>query len=343
MINIPREYTVYKFFQYGIESKYNKFNDSYQCGCPICREGKSTGRKQRCYFIPSKNNIYCHNCGWSSTPINWIKEVSGTNFTDIIDELKTFDIDIENYIENDNKPATFTATPDLPRDCINLFDKSQVEFFKDNKVLQKAIKLIKNRNLDIAVNRPKALYLSLNDNIHKNRLVIPFYENGEVIFYQSRTILSNDTKSKYISKINSTKSLYGFDQIDPRLDNVFIFEGPINSFFVKNGVAVAGIQEKSHQSFTAKQIEQLSSLVLYKKIWVLDSQWIDSASLSKSKILADQNETIFIWPEKIGRKYKDFNDLAMKFNIDEISAKFIADNSYKGMGAKIALESIKTT
>ncbi|MGA1049819.1 MAG: hypothetical protein ACO3UU_17580, partial [Minisyncoccia bacterium] len=306
------------------------------------REGKSTGRKQRCYFIPSKNNIYCHNCGWSSTPINWIKEVSGTNFTDIIDELKTFDIDIENYIENDNKPATFTATPDLPRDCINLFDKSQVEFFKDNKVLQKDIKLIKNRNLDIAVNRPKALYLSLNDNIHKNRLVIPFYENGEVIFYQSRTILSNDTKSKYISKINSTKSLYGFDQIDPRLDNVFIFEGPINSFFVKNGVAVAGIQEKSHQSFTAKQIEQLSSLVLYKKIWVLDSQWIDSASLSKSKILADQNETIFIWPEKIGRKYKDFNDLAMKFNIDEISAKFIADNSYKGMGAKIALESIKT-
>lgn len=341
MINIPREYTVYKFFQYGIESKYNKFNDSYQCGCPICREGKSTGRKQRCYFIPSKNNIYCHNCGWSSTPINWIKEVSGTNFTDIIDELKTFDIDIENYIENDNKPATFTATPDLPRDCINLFDKSQVEFFKDNKVLQKAIKLIKNRNLDIAINRPKALYLSLNDNIHKNRLVIPFYENGEVIFYQSRTILSNDTKSKYISKINSTKSLYGFDQIDPRLDNVFIFEGPINSFFVKNGVAVAGIQEKSHQSFTAKQIEQLSSFVLYKKIWVLDSQWIDSASLSKSKILADQNETIFIWPEKIGRKYKDFNDLAMKFNIDEISAKFIADNSYKGMGAKIALESIK--
>jgi len=122
---------------------------------------------------------------------------------------------------------------------------------------------------------------------------------------------------------------------------VFIFEGPINSFFTKNGVAVAGIQERSQQSFTLKQLEQLSSLALYKKIWVLDSQWIDNASRSKSKILADQNETIFIWPEKIGRKYKDFNDLAMKFNINEISAKFIADNSYKGMGAKIALEAIK--
>jgi hypothetical protein len=57
--------------------------------------------------------------------------------------------------------------------------------------------------------------------------------------------------------------------------------------------------------------------------------------------LADQGETVFIWPEKIGRKYKDFNDLAIKFNINEISAKFIADNSYTGMGAKIALERIR--
>jgi hypothetical protein len=341
MIDIPREYTVYKFFQYGIESKYNKFNDSYQCGCPICREGKSAGRKQRCYFIPSKNNVYCHNCGWSSNPLNWIKEVSGYNFNTIIEELKNFDIDIENYIERDVIKQDTIITPDLPKDCINLFDSTQLEFFKDHKVVQKTVDLIQKRKLETAINRPKALFLSLNDPIHKNRLVIPFYENGETVFYQSRTILYNDNKSKYISKINSAKSLYGFDNIDPSLDNVFIFEGPINSFFTKNGIAVAGIQEKSQQSFTLKQLEQLASLVHYKKIWVLDSQWIDNASRSKSKILADQNETIFIWPEKIGRKYKDFNDLAMKFNINEISAKFITDNSYRGIGAKIALEAIK--
>jgi len=341
MINIPREYTAYKFFQYGIDSKYNKYNDSYQCGCPICREGKSLGKKQRCYFIPSRNNIYCHNCGWSSTPINWIKEVSGENFSDIIDELKNFDIDIENYIEEKKDTKERTITPPLPDDCINLFDNKQVEFFKDNKVVKKAIDIIKGRKLDTAINRPKALYVSLSDKVHKNRLVIPFYEDGNVVFYQSRSIFHEDPKPKYISKINSTKSLYGFDMIDPKLDYVFIFEGPINSFFVKNAVAVAGIQEKSSQSFTLKQLEQLNTLKLYKKIWVLDSQWIDSASRSKSKILADQNENIFIWPEKIGRKYKDFNDLAMRFDINEISAKFIADNSYKGVGAKIALETIK--
>lgn len=341
MIDIPREYTVLKFFQYGIDSKYNKFNDSYQCGCPICKEGKSLGRKQRCYFIPAKNNIYCHNCGWSSSPLNWIKEVCGVDFADITRDLKDFDVDVESYIKQDKTDRILQETPRLPKDCINLFDTAQINFFKSHPILQKALELVNRRKLDTAVNKPKALFLSLNDPVHKNRLVIPFYDNNAIVFYQSRSILYNDPKPKYISKINSTKSLYGFDQISPNIDYVFIFEGPINSFFAKNGVAVAGIQEKSHQSFTPKQTEQLSSLTLYKKIWVLDSQWIDTASRSKSKILADQGETVFIWPEKIGRKYKDFNDLAMKFNINEISAKFIADNSYKGMGAKIALEAIK--
>lgn len=338
---IPREYTICKFFQYGIDAKYNKFNDSYQCGCPICKEGTSAGKKQRCYYLPANNNIYCHNCGWSSTPINWIIEVSGTSFNNIIDEIKDFNVDVDQYIDFKSKSESVQKfkVADLPDDCINLFDKRQIDFFKDQPVVKSALDLIKRRRLDTAINKPRALYVSLNDKVHKNRIIIPFCENNKAIFYQSRSI--GNQEPKYLSKINSSKSLYGFDNIDDSLDHVFLFEGPINSFFVKNGLAVAGIQENSQHSLTSKQIEQLSSLVLFKKIWVLDSQWIDNASKSKSKILADQGETIFIWPEKIGRKYKDFNDLAMKFNLNELSTKFIVDNSYTGMGAKIALEAIR--
>lgn len=340
MVDLPREYIVLKFFQYGIGSKHNKFNDSYQCGCPICREGKSLGRKQRCYYIPANDNIFCHNCGWSSKPINWIKEVGNVDYFEIVEELKDFDVDVEDYISRIEQPTKKEA-PTLPDDCINLFDDQQVEFFKDNKVVKKAIQLIKDRKLDIAVNRPKALFISLNDFVHKNRLIIPFYDSdGSITFYQSRKILDEDDKPKYISKINGDRSLYGFDQIDATIDDIFIFEGPINSFFVKNGIGVAGIQEESYHSFTPKQEEQLSECKLFNKIWVLDSQWIDSASMSKSKILADQGEQIFIWPENIGRKYKDFNDLAIKYNLDQISPKFIKDHTFKGVGAKVALEAI---
>ena len=341
MVNLPREYTVLKYYQYGIGTKHNKFNDTYQCGCPICREGGSLGRKQRCYFIPDNNNIYCHNCGWSSTPINWIKEVGNLDTADIVNELEEFDVDVDEYIDRQKQPVKVESST-LPKDCINLLDKRQVEFFSGNKIVKAALKMLDRRKIAEAINKPKALYVSLNDEVHKNRLIIPFYDyDDEIVFYQSRALLPNDTRPSYISKVNGVKSLYGFNNVDQSADNVFIFEGPIDAFFVRNGLAVAGIQERSKQSFTAKQQEQLSALKLFNKIWVLDSQWIDNTSLSKCKQLASQGETIFVWPENIGRKFKDFNDLARKYNLNQISSKFVVENSLKGLSAEIALEKIR--
>jgi hypothetical protein len=341
--DLPREYIALKFFQFGMGAKYNKYSDSYICGCPICKEGKSAGRKQRCYYIPANNNIYCHNCGWSSTPFKWIAEVGSLDYREIIEDVKSCSIDIEDIITNNvnESIAREAAAPTLPKDCINLFDQTQINFFKDLNCVQAALKEIERRRLNTAINRPKALYISSSDIVHKNRLVIPFYDtNGEIIYYQSRKLLNTDDKPKYISKSNGMKSIYGIDQISDNLDQVFIFEGPINSFFVKNGLAVAGIQEKSEQSFTRKQLDQFNFLRTFEKIWVLDSQWIDSTSRSKTNILIKNGDKVFIWPEKAGKKYKDFNDLAIKFNLDEISPKFILDNSYSGISAEIMMKCI---
>ena len=59
MISIPEEYTVSKFFQYIYQPRFNKFNNTYQGGCCICREGGSLGKKRRCYYIPKNDNIFC--------------------------------------------------------------------------------------------------------------------------------------------------------------------------------------------------------------------------------------------------------------------------------------------
>ncbi len=80
---------------------------------------------------------------------------------------------------------------------------------------------------------------------------------------------------------------------------------------MRNSVAVAGITERG-RSFTQRQEEQLANtLKWYNKVWILDSQWGDRASMIKSEALLKQGETVFIWPETLGKKYKDFNDLAI--------------------------------
>jgi len=341
MISLPEDFVILKFFELGLYPKYNKFNNVYQCSCPICREGKSLGKKRRCYYIPKNENIFCHNCGWSGKPLRWIKEVSGTNDTDIIEELKEYAPYEEDILQPEVKKY---VTSTLPKDSINLSDQAQLDYYKDRDVLRTAIQIVKNRRLDTAVNRPESLYLSFVDKVHKNRLIVPFVnENKEIEFYQSRTLLNRDlkTKPKYLGRVNAEKTLFNIDKVSSDHENVYIFEGPLNAFFTKNSVAVAGITERG-RSFTKRQDEQLrTTLKWYDRVWILDSQWVDQASLVKSEALLKQGERVFIWPEKFGRKFKDFNDIAIACKVDEIKWEFIQKNTFEDLEGIVKLSQIK--
>lgn len=342
-MKLPEDYVVLKFYELGYRPIYNKFNSVYQCGCPICREGKSLNKKRRCYYVPKNDNIFCHNCGWSGKPMRWIREVSGCSDQEIIHELKDYTPDVEDILKGEEVKVTVN-TETLPKDSINLSDKSQLDYYKNNENVRAALGLIKSRRLDTAVNRPDNLYFSLTDVVHKNRLIIPFLnEQKQIEFYQTRTVLTRDnkTKPKYLGKVNSEKTLFNIDKVTGDHDTVYIFEGPINAFFTKNSVAVAGITERG-RSFTQRQQQQLdTTLKFYDRVWILDSQWIDKASLIKSEALLQQGESVFIWPEKFGKRFKDFNDIAIACKVDEIGHDFCQKNTFKGLEGIVKLTEIK--
>ena len=344
MINAPEEYVVSKFFQYIYQPKFNRYNNTYQGGCCICREGGSLGKKRRCYYIPKNDNIFCHNCGWSSKPLKWVMEVTGKSSAEVIDEIKEY-INEDDIIESTVEEPVKIITESLPKNSINLFDPLQVEYYKDNSIVKSCLQLIADRRLNTAINRPKTLYVSLTDKVHKNRLVIPFInERGDIEFYQSRSVVANDAikRPKYISRIGAEKTLFNIDKIDSSYKDVYIFEGPINAFFTRNSVAVAGITDKGSTTFTKRQQQQADTVLRwFNKTWVLDSQWIDKASLSKSEILLNLGERVFIWPEKIGKRFKDFNDICIAGKVDEIPHEFINKNSWGGLEGIIRLANIK--
>lgn len=320
-MNLPEDYIVEKFYQFAGKPSKNRYNNTYQGSCPMCREGNSWLKKKRFYFIPQNNNVFCHNCGYSKTPLQWISEICNISISDILSESnQTYSfsaVEVE-------KPKLIVET--LPKDSINLFDKTQLDYYRNNSVVKKALDFIESRKLANAVNKPKALYLSLVDKVHKNRVIIPFYdENDKIVYYQTRTILEGDmlSKPRYLSKINSEKTIFNINNVYPDYDTIFIFEGPLNSCFVKNGVAIGGIQENSYQLYTSKQQDQIDLYPFHKKIWVLDSQWKDKAAYNKTKKLLELKESVFIWPKNIGTLYKDFNDITMSLNSNGISPDFI--------------------
>lgn len=336
---IPEEYIIQKFYQHAGTPKYVKSTNTYLGGCPICREGKSWGRKQRAYYIPNKEAICCHNCGWYGKPLRWIMEVEQIPFDEVIKQIDQCDFEY-----GIPKPVAIPVpTQDLPKDSINLFDKPQLTYYKDEDVVKTAVKTIISRRLNTAINKPKSLYVSLTDFVHKNRLILPFYDQtNKCVFYQSRTLLQSDRdRPKYLSKQNSDKTLFNYNNVEPSADNIFITEGPIDSFFIKNSVAVAGIQERSKESLTLKQKQQIERLFLVQKVWVLDSQWGDTASRLKSETLLHAGECVFIWPKNIGTRFKDINEMCVYFKLDEISDQYILENTYCGLKGIVKLKQVR--
>ena len=343
MISVPEQYVIDVLYENVYKISYNKYTKTYNGCCPICKEGGSWGKKKRFYYIPNKELAYCHNCGYSKKAIGFITEVTNKPLHFIINEIKEFDTEI--VVHKKEEVIKKEIDKSLPEDCINLTDISQIEYYKDNLAVKEALKIIKERRLDKGVNKPKTFYISLSDPVHKNRLILPFYnEVGEVIFYQSRGLLRKDlfAKPKYLSKVNAERSLYGVQNIDSSLEQVFIFEGPIDSYFCKNGLATCGITENSSRMFTSLQKDQMNKLNLFEKIYVLDNQWLDKAALSKSIILADNKEKVFIWPKEL-KTFKDFNEICVASNKDKIRPEFILKNTHSGLKAKLLLTEIKNS
>lgn len=319
MRNLPGSYILSKFYTLAGEPVFRKFDGNYNASCPVCREGKSWLKKKRLYFYPSTSSFYCFNCNKSWNAWNWIQESSGLTKEEI--ELEAFrgsiSVDVSEFVGQvkQNKKEK----PNLPHDSINLMDPMQQTYYKSSDEFLSALKYLKNRRLHTAINRVSNLYISLTDFFHKNRLCIPYSDRGgKIQFYQTRSL--DGSEPRYLNKIGYDKTVFGIDRITTDLEYIFMFEGPIDSMFVKNGVCLAGLTK------TIIQEKQLSEFPFHEKIWVLDNPKYDQAAKDKLFSLLSTKQKVFRWPSS--KPYKDFNEWAVEEGIDEIPYDFILNSLY---------------
>lgn len=329
-MNLSKDYIIQCIYKYAHKPKRKKYTNVYTMSCTFCREGNSWGKKQRLYYMVDDNYFFCHNCQKSIQPLNWISDVSGLKISEILKEASEFEY---NPIQEEKPDVKKSQVGTLPDDSINLFDAQQLSYYKNNRVVQDALEFIKRRKIDIAINKPRAIFISLKDFVHKNRLCIPFYDkDNQIVFYQTRAIYKNDeiNRPKYLSKIGAEKTIFGVRNIDVSLDTLFITEGPIDSMFIRNGLAIGGI------SLTETQEIQLSKYKLLNRIWILDNQLDNKEVKNKMNELIERGETVFIWPDKYS-KFKDINDVCVENNLSEISPQFFINNSFEGMNALLKI------
>ena len=163
----------------------------------------------------------------------------------------------------------------------------------------------------------------------QERLIIPFFsKEGELIAYQGRLIgmlRQNDIRYITITLKDDGVKIFGMDKVD--LDKpIYILEGPIDSMFVKNSIAMAG--SSKHIDFEPSQ-----------STFIFDNERRSNEIVILMKAKVHDNFGIMIWPDHI--VCKDINELVMNGYNERSVMEFIEKNTYRGLSAEMKINTWK--
>jgi hypothetical protein len=155
------------------------------------------------------------------------------------------------------------------------------------------------------------------------RLIIPFYnEDGKCIAFQGRALGTEMPKYITIKLDETQEKLYGLDRMDPN-KRVYVTEGPIDSMFIPNAIAVAGA------GFNTKFIQAIKD----NAILIMDNEPRSKEICKFIEKLIDEEYAVCLWPDTI--QQKDINDMVLTGKSIESIMHTINTNTFQGMEAKL--------
>jgi len=306
-----------------VSSRLEKFSqkkrDLFNFRCPICGDSSKNKTKTRGYFYVVKNNINykCHNCGASMSFNNFLKK---------IDPVLQKQYAMEKFKEGHAGKNFQTPAPKLEFSAPKFKKKVKLNL-PTADTNETATEYLVKRRLD-----PSKFYYTPTFKKWANtltkafdstkyddaRVVIPLYtESGELFGFQGRAL--GPSKVKYITiMINDDHpKVYGMESIN-RKETVYVVEGPFDSTFIKNGIAMCGADVDLH------------TLRLDDLVYVYDNEPRNKEICSRIENVIKRGDKVVIFPERITQK--DINDMVLA-GVDVNSV--LKSNTYQSLKATI--------
>jgi len=308
--------------------------------CPYCGDSQKNRYKARGYhFVVEQNFVYkCHNCGKSTSSVHFLKD----NFPDIHREY------LKEYLQEKGVKKTtqkmpssndFKFTPkkeilnmseeNLRAVCFRAWDKIVArQYLQDRHIPDSIIKKL------WYVDRAEALChldRKYQDRVLGNdpRIVFPFLtESGELIGLSGRAI--NNASLRYLTMrfVDDVPLIYNINNVD-KSKTIYVTEGPIDSLFLPNSIAVGGSDFKKISNL--KQ----NAIIIY------DNEPRNTVILDKIEEVIDDGYAVCIWNDKRVEGLKDINDMIMNGITVEQIVEIIDSCTYSGLSAKLKLQEYK--
>ena len=314
-----------KKFVNFISSSLEKFkwkkNTLATCRCFKCGDSKKNKSKTRGYFFEHKGSyVYkCHNCGFSCGIYGVLEAISPTLAKEYA---------FEKF--KDKNPQPIEKKPVVARQQVFADLGTRLDLLHAD---HKAIKYVKSReipedkycNFYYCTDFGKIMRSFDREGSKEDRLVIPFYnDSGQLIGVQGRSIDPTGQGIRYITlkREGEERLWYNLDKIDPQ-STVYVTEGPIDSMFIPNGVAMQGA------GWLSELPEKLSKS---KIVFIFDNEPRNAEIVSLIEKYIEAGRNVVIWPSEIDKK--DINDMVKAYGINT-TMKLIINNVYSGLVAKM--------
>jgi len=305
-----------------------KNEDLLNHACPYCGDSEKNAHKARGYhFVYKETFIYkCHNCGESRSFASFLKEQDSSLWKQYA---------VEKFYK---KNPTFDTIPVKTAPSPNLGNKLLEQVGCEPAINAKQAtdylnyRQIPKHHWDDLYYIKNSQSLTQLDTKYRNRvfgndprLVIPFYtRQGKLIGVSGRAL--NNNKLRYLTlKFDDTHSLiYGLRTVDYN-KRVYVTEGPIDSLFLPNSIAVAG-----------SDFSKLNSIVPPEQaVVVFDNEPRNPEIVKKMSQIIEEGFTVCFWPKTI--KQKDINDMVLHGLSPNIIIDTIEKCKFSGLKAKMAL------
>ena len=320
-----------------ISSRFDKFSKKkdnlYNLRCPYCGDSQKHKNKARGYFYEKKGDYVfkCHNCGVGRTLSNFLKDHAPDLHQEyILDSYKETSTGKGTYRPDPKfefeKPK-FSYNPDGLISINNLNTSHPAKLYVEKRQIpkQKLNKLFYVEQYKTWVNTQKHTF----DVVTKDheRIIIPLIYNDTWFGFQGRAL---DPKNplRYITTIldESNPKIFGLDTIDWSKP-IYITEGPFDSMFLDNSIAMVGADVD--WSFLETKAQS-------KFIFVYDNEPRNPQITARMQKVIDKKFPIVIFDSDIPQK--DINDMVLGGRDVQ---RMVETNTYYGLESQLKFNNWK--
>jgi predicted RNA-binding Zn-ribbon protein involved in translation (DUF1610 family) len=322
-----------------LEKFKDKGNGTYNFRCPYCGDSTSNKNKARGYIFQKEGKPFfkCHNCGKGALLRSLLRHINPQLHSEY---------SLERFSDGDRG---------IKKKKIPSSTKTSFRFKKRPNYLKTPLGKLKKVS-QLAVNHPVKKYVEGRkipkrfhyklfytpkfnafahqfspenfDIVDKDepRLILPFINREEeLIGFQGRALGKSSLRYITVKVDENAPKIFGLDTVDITKP-VYVVEGPIDSLFLNNSIAMGGadVSETSLKELGAEEV-----------VFVFDNEPRNKEILNRIGKIIELGYSISLFPDYVGEK--DINDMILAGrDIDEVRS-VISNNTFSGLSAKAKL------